>query len=168
MGSQTQLAKLDRRHGGSAVATLRRATRATHRRLEQELGVMSPDLTIAEYGALLVGFAALHQTLDDEIAAQLQAAPAGRPFELDIDERRRMPLLARDLARLGVALPAPVAFPLTSLAGALGALYVSEGATLGGSVIAPHVRAVLGRTPRVDFFESSGVDVPPRWARAGA
>ena len=63
-----------------------------------------------------------------------------------------------------MALPAPAVFPLTSLAGALGALYVSEGATLGGNVIAPHVRSVLGPDTPVDFFAPPGVDVVLRWA----
>jgi heme oxygenase len=165
MGSQTELAELGRRPGGSAVAMLRRETRVAHRRLERELGVMSPDLLMDEYRRLLVGFAALHQTLDDEIGAQLQCVTPPDAFdELHIDERRRMPSLMRDFDRLGIAPPRRVAFPLTSMAGALGALYVSEGATLGGSVIGPHVRAVLGGDTPVEFFESSGVDVQARWA----
>jgi heme oxygenase len=57
-----------------------------------------------------------------------------------------------------------VTFPLTSPAGALGALYVSEGATLGGSLIAPHVRAVLGPDVPVSFFAGGGTDVVARWA----
>jgi heme oxygenase len=165
MGSQMQLAELDRRPGGSAVAMLRRETRVAHRRLERELGVMSPDLSIDEYRCLLVGFAALHQTLDDEIGAQLRCVtPRDALDELDLGDRCRMPSLMRDLDRMGIPLPTRVAFPLTSMAGALGALYVSEGATLGGRVISPHVRAVLGGDTPVDFFESSGVDVPARWA----
>ncbi len=139
----------------SAIAMLRRATSVAHRRLERQLDVMSADLSMAGYGSLLLGFAALHQTLDDEIGAQLD--------ELDVAQRRRMPALGRDLDRLGLARPTAVAFPLTSPAGALGALYVSEGATLGGRVIAPHVRAVLGRDTPVEFFECSGVDVQARW-----
>lgn len=163
MGTQTQRAEPDRRHGGTAVAVLRRATRTAHRRLEQELGVMSPDLTIEQYRSLLVGFAALHQTLDGEIAAQVDAAmPDDALAELDIGSRRRMPGLAADLDRLGAPLPSPVVFPMTSLAGALGALYVSEGATLGGAVIGPHVRAVLGPDVPVSFFAGGG-DVVARW-----
>jgi heme oxygenase len=124
---------------------------------------MSPDLTMAGYSTLLVRFAALHQTLDREIAAQLHGAPEHVRAELDIASRTRLPLLALDLDRLGIALPAPEPFPLTSVAGALGALYVTEGATLGGRVIAPHVRAVLGPATPVNHFAPPGVDVIARW-----
>ncbi|MET0324810.1 MAG: biliverdin-producing heme oxygenase [Ilumatobacteraceae bacterium] len=159
-----QPAHLDRRRGGSAVAMLRRATNDAHRRLERELGLMSSELTLDGYCALLVGFAAVHRTLDDELAGQLEDAGSDEALvELDIGSRRRTPALAEDLDRLGVPQPAPVAFPLTSRAGALGALYVSEGATLGGLVIAPHVRAVLGPDAPVAFF-AGGVDVVARWA----
>jgi heme oxygenase len=165
MRSQMQLAPLGRRRGGTAVATLRRATTPAHRRLERELGLMSPDLTMDGYRALLRGFAAVHQTLDDEIVGQLESVmPCDELVELDVGSRRRMPSLARDLELLCLSRPASVTFQLTSPAGALGALYVSEGGTLGGRVIAPHVRAVLGADTPVTFFESPGVDVAARWA----
>jgi heme oxygenase len=84
--------------------------------------------------------------------------------DLDLEARRRMPSLTLDLDRLGIALPPPVAFPLTSVAGALGALYVSEGSLLGGRVVAPHIRAVLGADTPVAFFEAPGIDISTRWA----
>ena len=165
MGSRTQLADVDRRRGRTAVAALRRVTTPAHRRLERQLGVMSTELTIDAYRALLAGFAAVHGALDDEIAGRLEAAvPDAELAELDVASRRRMPALAVDLELLGVPLPTAVPFPLTSVAGALGALYVTEGATLGGRVIAPHVLAVLGPDTPVSFFASPGVDVVARWA----
>lgn len=170
METQTQATDVgwgEPHEGGTAVAMLRRQTRHAHRRLERELGLMSPDLSLDEYGSLLVGFAALHQTLDLEIGAQLERVPSAAVLELDFPARRRTPLLTRDLARLGLRLPPPVPFPLSSLAGALGALYVSEGALLGGQVIEPHVRRVLGADTPLAFFGCDGSDrsgVAARWA----
>jgi heme oxygenase len=153
------------RHDGSAVAVLRGATGAAHRRLERDLGLMSPGLTDARYRSLLVGFARLHQTLDGEIGVQLAlAAPSEAIADLDFEARRRSPALARDLTRLGENAPVAVPFPLTSLAGALGALYVVEGATLGGSTIAPHVLEVLGPDTPVAFFRSYADEVPHMWS----
>ncbi len=154
----------ERGEGGTAVALLRRRTRDAHRRLERELDVLSPELSRADYGTLLVGFAAVHQTLDAEIGAQLELAAAPPLSELDFPSRRRTPSLVEDLDRLGLPLPSPVAFPLSSPAAALGALYVSEGAMLGGRVIEPHVRRVLGPDAPVAFFGAEGTDVPSRWA----
>ncbi len=165
---QMQVVDRDHRAGGSAVSMLRRETLVSHRRLERKLGLMSGSLSVADYGSLLVGFASVHQTLDDEIAGQLRLLPEGVLAEVGSVERRRMPALAVDLDRLGLSLPRPVAFPLTSVAGAFGALYVSEGATLGGRVIARHIRSVLGRDVPVVFFESSGVDVDARWSSCRA
>jgi len=163
--TQTQSQGIERRAGGgTAVAMLRRETRIAHRRLERGLGVLSADLTSHEYGSLLVGLAALHQTLDREIGAQLELVAAPEIDALGFEGRRRTPSLELDLTDLGLPLPAPVAFPLSSLAGALGALYVSEGATLGGQVITPHVRSVLGPDTPVAFFASEGTDVAARWA----
>jgi len=56
----------------------------------------------------------------------------------DLDERRRLPLIARDLADLEQTLPLP---PSTRLDGdlplpaALGWLYVAEGSNLGGTIL---------------------------------
>jgi heme oxygenase len=162
--TQAQVTDFEHREGGAAVAMLRRQTRHAHCRLEGQLGVMSPALSWGEYGSLLVGFAAVHQALDLEIGAQLEQAGSREIVDLDFPARRRTPLLVRDLARLGLPLPAPVTFPLSSLAGALGALYVSEGSMLGGRVIVPHVRRVLGPDAPVAFFESAGTDVATRWS----
>ena len=90
--------------------------------------------------------------------------PATTLVELDVGSRRRMPALARDLDRLGVPLPAPVAFPLTSLAGALGALYVSEGATLGGRGHRPPRPGRARSGHAGDVLRVAGVDVVARWA----
>lgn len=83
--------------------------------------------------------------------------------DLDFGSRRKSGLLERDIARLGGDLPPAVPFAIHSLAGALGALYVCEGATLGGRVIAPHVIKMLGGAVPVSFFVSYGDDVSRMW-----
>jgi heme oxygenase len=46
----------------------------------------------------------------------------------------------------------------------LGALYVTEGATLGGAVIAPHLRSTLAAPVPLAFFEAYADQVGTRWA----
>lgn len=60
--------------------------------------------------------------------------------------RQRRYLLGRDLARLGAEMdlvPRPVLPEMQDRASLLGAMYVMEGSTLGGQLIAPHVEEVL-------------------------
>jgi heme oxygenase len=148
----------------TAIGALRDRTATAHRRLEDSTDLMSPSLGLDRYRSLLLGFAAVHRGLEDEIGRQFAREPQISPITtLHFDGRRRLPLLADDLAQLGAALPEPTTFKLTSVAGALGALYVCEGSTLGGSVVAPHIRDVLGVDAPIGFFTASATEVPLRW-----
>ncbi|GAB2869315.1 hypothetical protein GCM10027044_34050 [Hymenobacter ruber] len=71
--------------------------------------------------------------------AQLQAHAAAFGPAWQLDQRYRAPLILEDLARLGhhAAPPRyPALPPLSTRAQLLGAMYVFEGSTLGGQVIA--------------------------------
>ncbi|MET0144039.1 MAG: biliverdin-producing heme oxygenase [Ilumatobacteraceae bacterium] len=144
------------------MRTLKQRTHHAHRELEDRLDLLSPALDLGRYGRLLQGFATMHAPLEDAIGRQLEAQPdAG----LDIDARRKVPALRADLDALGLAFPAPgavIAFDLR--AAALGALYVTEGATLGGTLIAGHLERTFGPAVPHAFFSSYGRDVPARWA----
>lgn len=149
-----------------AAELLQRRTADVHRRLEASTGLMSSDLTPARYEDLLVGFARLHQALDRQIAEVLAIELNRAVDRLEFDARCKTPGLRADLADLHLALPppAPPFRQVSSLAAALGAMYVCEGASLGGRVIAPHVLGVLGAAAPVAFFTSYGSDVGVRWA----
>ena len=150
-----------------ALATLRSSTSTSHRRLETGLGLMSDDLTMGRYVVLLSRFAALHQTLDDQIVTALVPHVGCTGFDgLDIEGRRKMPSLRADLAALNQRMPPPCEHfdDIAAVAGALGAMYVCEGASLGGRVIGPRVRTMLGDGTPTDYFESYRSDVADRWA----
>lgn len=77
--------------------------------------------------------------------AALDAAGAGAVFA-DWPERKRVPMLAADLAALDAALPAPAPVPLADDPAAIaGALYVIEGSRLGGRFLARQVGEGLPR-----------------------
>lgn len=82
-------------------------------------------------------------------------------------DRRKLPLLERDLHALGLR-PLPLRAPRPALAGAaeaLGALYVLEGATLGGRVIHRRIAGPLGITPERGgaYYHGYGDDTGPAW-----
>jgi len=97
------------------------------------------------YAAALRALHAFHAAWEPAV----WRAPGVDAAGLDEIGRRKLPLLERDLRALGIAPCAvrPPAPRLPDAAAALGALYVLEGATLGGRVIHRHVAGPLGLTP---------------------
>jgi heme oxygenase (biliverdin-IX-beta and delta-forming) len=150
------------------LESLRRETRASHERLEAGLNLLDPGLTVAEYRRLLERFWGF--CLPAERA--VEASGAWAALGLDGAERSRTGRLERDLLALGhtrATLPRVSLHPeppcLAEVPGAVGYLYVLEGATLGGSVIARHLHRTLGIGPDdgAAFFTSYGAALGPMW-----
>jgi heme oxygenase (biliverdin-IX-beta and delta-forming) len=125
-----------KRHG-MAFDELKQGTLDLHRRVEQVVNIESRCTCLHSYLALLSRLLGYYEPLEHSLSAfDWQAA------DLDFAARRKSAWLRDDLAVLGIkpahqtALPRCAALPrLTSMAAALGAMYVLEGATLGGQVI---------------------------------
>ncbi|WP_114228491.1 MULTISPECIES: biliverdin-producing heme oxygenase [Sphingomonas] len=142
----------------TAVADLlREGTRAEHDRIEDALDWTNWAGDRATYAAWLARLHAFYAVWEPALAAAI-ADPAF------VDPRRKLPLLERDLAALGSA-PGPLGaaptYPFTTRAEALGAFYVLEGSTLGGQLIAAHVRDRLGFEPA--FHGSYGKATAAHW-----
>lgn len=150
-----------------ALTMLGRGTRAEHARIEGVVPILGPRLTVAvyrEYLARLLGF-----------YGPIEAALAEHSWEaagLDLAARRKAPLLAADLDRLGVAAAAREALPrcaalpeVPALPEALGCAYVLEGATRGGRVLARRVEEALGldRAGGCAFLQAYGDDADRMW-----
>jgi len=93
----------------------------------------------------------------------------------DLAKRSRSRLLESDLAALGVAEEAisampncPYLPPLETIAQALGCLYVLEGSTLGGQVVAREVGNLGLAADARGFFLSHGRNVGLMWRKFGA
>ncbi|UQN08670.1 biliverdin-producing heme oxygenase [Deinococcus sp. QL22] len=144
---------------------LRQATLQHHQEVEAFMPVMQPHLRLETYQHLLGQL----YTVVAPLEGQLLALPLPEQFE--VGARQKAGLLRRDLSVLGVtSLPLGLSLPPLSLPQALGALYVLEGATLGGQMIERHLHACLGLTAARGsaYFTAYGPATGQMWRRFGA
>ncbi len=143
---------------------LKTETRPQHEALEAHprlARLLADDYAVDEYGALLASFAALYAPLEAALAGDARLVEA-----FGYSERWKMPLLTGDLAALDRpfdALPAGALPPLPTFSHRVGALYVLEGATLGGRVILKHLQRSLGAAAPLAFYTGYGEATGPRW-----
>ncbi len=128
----------------TAMGQLRAGTRRAHAGVEAALPLLDPALTRGRYIRVVQAFHSFYAVLEPRIAD----AATSYATTLKLADRAKRPLLARDLAALAVE-PLPsredVRMPdIRTPSHALGALYVIEGATLGGQIIRKHLRDRLG------------------------
>ena len=115
--------------------------------------LLSPQLSIDQYLACLRGLQQAHVPLEQAVEAYL--ASHSQPF--DFAPRRKAALIGRD-----IAFYSPNEDPSPRL---VGALYVIEGATLGGQMIAARLAKSINARPAAgaDFFNVYGDQVDLRW-----
>lgn len=153
----------------SRLAHLRAHTKTAHHSIETVPAfarLMEADLRRSEYEAVLLAMHAFHVAAEPEIAMALEGLREAQ----SLLDGHRLRALSDDLAILGVAptraRPAPL--PLATRSEALGALYVVEGASLGGRVIARHIASSLALAPGygASFYGGLTADMArSRWAR---
>ncbi len=154
---------------GGVLSRLRAETRSRHDEIERALDLMSEALTLPVYRRRLERFHGFYRPVEN-----LLASLGGWPDRgLDLEARRKTPLLEADLQALGSSpwrLPACRSLPpLGAPAAAFGCLYVLEGATLGGRFIYRHAHRVLGVTAESGgrFFHGYGDDGGRMWRTFG-
>lgn len=149
---------------------LKTETRAAHDRIEQEIGLSNLIGSRSAYRGMLARFYGFHAAWEADAGAIIGDA------EL-FDRRRKLSFLVGDLRALGLegdeiaALPVCRALPpMRTRAAAFGAMYVVEGSTLGGSVIAHHAGRTLGvgADSGGSYFRSYGREVGRMWKEFGA
>jgi heme oxygenase len=143
---------------------LREGTAPLHRQTEQLLGLPGSIGSAAVYGAWLGRFLGLYEPLE----SGWRPHPEWDGLGIKLSARTHAARLRQDLAALGVAadfvpradIPTPASF-----AHALGEMYVLEGATLGGHLIARDLRARLGPpiAGATCFFDGRGRALGPMW-----
>jgi heme oxygenase (biliverdin-IX-beta and delta-forming) len=143
---------------------LRTVTRPAHDALEGTLGLLDEKLGIDTYKHILGRFYGFWSGWQPQVSALFGD-------EQFLGPRRRLHLLAADLAALGVSTPALKALPICPLVPlgddveALGSLYVMEGSTLGGRIIRRNVERCLGDEGRAScsYFNGYGSETGAMW-----
>jgi heme oxygenase (biliverdin-IX-beta and delta-forming) len=146
---------------------LKHETAAVHRRLEEQLGLLDPNLSRERYRRVLEAFYGFYLPVETALIRLAKSTP---PLGFTLLSRHR--LLGRDLVALGAtpndvdALPRCTLLPpLSSPAHLAGCLYVLEGAALGGQIIARALvrHAGMGKETGASFFAGDTVDIGARW-----
>ena len=144
------------------MARLKRETAPLHAELDAMVAPMLAGR--AAYRLLLAGLRDAYGVIEQELARHaVQLARVG----YELGERTKLAWLDEDL----VALSGPErgakteSYMLAKVSAALGAVYVIEGATLGGQVIARQVIPELALSPErgCRFFTGYGADTGARW-----
>lgn len=156
----------------STMAHLRSVTWPAHQQLEKRVDVKrrfaSPSAYLGHLEKMWGFCAGLEARIEDSLFAD--ALP-------DYGQRRKLALLASDLAAFGVTgaalerLPRCETLPdCPDTATAFGCAYVIEGATLGGRTLLPVVEAKLGLSSAngAAFLASYGAAVSTMWQAFGA
>ncbi|SDX46938.1 biliverdin-producing heme oxygenase [Thiocapsa roseopersicina] len=145
---------------------LRHATAETHdavERLPLMARLTSPSVTREDYLDYLHALAEVYAALEGSLLDALDEA-----IRNDLGVRPKLPAILEDLAEQGQP---HIPHPSTQLAptgsgAALGGLYVLEGATLGGRVIAKHLRRCLGPAlGSAGFLDFHGEQSSAAWKR---
>ena len=146
------------------IKHLRAVTRPAHDALEGTLGLMDEQLGIDTYKDILGRFYGFWSGWQPQVSTLFRD-------EQFLGPRRRLHLLAADLAALGVSTPIMEALPICPLVllsddvEALGSLYVMEGSTLGGRIIRRNVERCLGDEGRAScsYFNGYGGETSTMW-----
>ena len=150
------------------MAALKTATTDQHRSIERITPFFAEDFSLHSYCVILRIFWGFYEPVETRLAS----IPGWDLISIDIEQRRRAPLLRKDLLALGMppsdfgCLPRCEDLPaLTSLDDGIGCLYVLEGSTLGGQLIARQVanRFGLNKDNGSAFFEGYGERTGTMW-----
>ena len=151
---------------------LRTETAEHHKDLESLMFVneiMNKSLSIEEYKKLLTINYIIHQKLENKLANMLDVDLAE---QLDIKNRLKLTALEKDLNYWHIdSLTLPelnfdLFVPEKNNAEVLGALYVLEGATLGGNVIKKHILAnpnFAGHDDGLNYYGVYGEELGSKW-----
>lgn len=153
---------------------LKTETAENHKALESLMFVneiMNNSLSIDQYKKLLTVNYIIHQKLENKLANMLDADIAA---ELEMNSRLKLSALEKDLNYWGIdnltlpGLDFELFIPQKNTAEVLGALYVLEGATLGGNMIKRHILANPNFATHEDglnYYGVYGEELGTKWKK---
>jgi heme oxygenase len=157
---------------GNLRDRLRHETRQEHQDLEKALDLLSAQFNITDYRNLLAKFFAFHIAFDAYLAVKAHQGISAAKFYLE--GRSKQNGLAQDMSFLGVDEVPDIrqlshddfARLLPTTEHIWGAIYVIEGSTLGGEILARHFTKTLGLFPDAGlrFFTAYGSETKAKWS----
>jgi heme oxygenase len=141
---------------------LRERTRLAHERLERRMAVFDAMAAPGAARRLAPLYFDFHASAEAVLQDRLGAVPG-----LEFERRRRAPLIAAELERMGQPRPAirtPTP-PPRSLPEALGFLYVLDGSSLGGRVIRREAERRGLDLAGLSFLDPYGSEAGAMWRR---
>ncbi|CAL75166.1 putative Bacteriophytochrome heme oxygenase, BphO-like [Bradyrhizobium sp. ORS 278] len=158
------------RHDENTVwLRLRNETRAAHESIEKNgclKRLLADDLTRSEYAGILRRLTAFYVPVEREWLRWAEQLPAA----LELEARAgKAALLFADLAALQAPAPDRAAYadfaPFDAVEQAWGCIYVIEGSTMGGQLIARSLLQTLKVTSGngASFYSPYGTDVGAKW-----
>ncbi|MET7256193.1 biliverdin-producing heme oxygenase [Dyadobacter fermentans] len=146
---------------------LRQETAESHQKLEDNplsKAILSPSVSVKDYQTYLTALFGL------TIACEDQVFPVISHVITDLPGRYKSRLIIDDLLATGLsateidALPV-YRFEFSTVAEALGIMYVLEGSTLGGKILYRHIHEVLGLVPEngASYFWGYGAQTGNLW-----
>ena len=131
------------------LTRLRKATESQHRKVERDLDLLRASFGRDQYLVLLRRFYGFHQAWEPKVEARLESELPGF-----FAPRRKLHNIEADLRYLGAGTQDLVRVPkceklpsMESVGLALGSMYVIEGSSLGGRILARHFGERLGMLP---------------------
>ncbi len=146
------------------IEQIRVATAAEHKALEEKLFPFLNNINSKEqYAQLLNAFYGYIFPVQEKIIEHID-----QNIVPDIIERRNASFIANDLNSLQIPLTNSLSNNLPAIndhASAMGALYVLEGSTLGGKIIAKTIAEKLSSTEALSFFKGYGTETGVMWKK---
>jgi heme oxygenase (biliverdin-IX-beta and delta-forming) len=148
------------------LESLRERTASLHARVERSTDLPKRCSSVRAYRELLLRLLGFYEPAEERLSFF-----DWRVLGIDFEQRRKVPLLVRDIRTLAgdPRNCSPISqdeLPrIPTLSAAVGVLYVMEGATLGGQFISRHVRDVLGIGPSTggSFHAAYGCNTGAMW-----
>jgi heme oxygenase len=150
------------------MTALRAGTSEQHSAIERIMPFFKSDFSLEAYIRVLKAFLGFFEPVERE----LRSVATRDSFGFDIDQRQRTNLLKMDLLALGIThadmelIPRCDRLPrLENVDDGLGCLYVLEGSTLGGQLIAREVQTRFGVEEKTGsgFFQGYGSQTGAKW-----
>jgi heme oxygenase (biliverdin-IX-beta and delta-forming) len=154
------------------LTALKQKTLWHQQRLEKRLDLFHSVKTLDDYRRLLERYLGFYEPVETALEATFNSSV----FKFNFRQRKKTPLLMRDLQSLNVldaVLLPRCSIILTpkvdTLPRAFGCLYVFESATLNGQIVIRHLNHRLGLSPGFGgaFFNSYGNSVVSMWRDFG-